>query len=344
MTTTTKAMATPLPHDLSSRDIRPIKNWHEWLARWQSTSLFQEMLGLLHVGFDVPLDRLEYAEPEYNSTDRVEFYFNIADGYDDGHFHSEIKESHKKERHWVGYDKLGNRRYVGEGKLRQEIAQKAFAVLCVQFFKPEVMGVERDYRTFESRWKERLQSDRLFRLVQDFFKPYQKYKTNPPSIKIRNLSGLGESMSHHEKLAVEFLLAFINFIWEWEWEECGGSLAVTQYEQRRIDEAKIWSIEVLAYLRKIEILRKWMPRIDKDSLSKLKEIALRHQLWGHRHPVLKDRPVKSLKEACFIGSPAALLMIEHEIRTKEQKRLSAILAAQRKKAESAKKIKQLANS
>ena len=61
--------AAPAVHPLLSREIRPLYNWHEWLARWDAALTAEELLGLLHVGFNVPLDRSEHGEKGYDAVD-----------------------------------------------------------------------------------------------------------------------------------------------------------------------------------------------------------------------------------------------------------------------------------
>ena len=59
---------------LLEREIRPLRNWCEWLGCWQIVVSVEEMFGLLHCGFNVPLRRGEYGEAEYDEIDRFIFY------------------------------------------------------------------------------------------------------------------------------------------------------------------------------------------------------------------------------------------------------------------------------
>ena len=61
-------------HDLFTREIRPIKDWQEWLERWQAAVTMDEMLGLLHVGFDHPVGQYaEHTRPKYDGINRILF-------------------------------------------------------------------------------------------------------------------------------------------------------------------------------------------------------------------------------------------------------------------------------
>ena len=70
-------------YNLFNREIRPIRNWCEWLEHWLLAATVEEMLGLLHAGFSVPFERSQYGEKEYDRVDRAVFYFTIADGWAD---------------------------------------------------------------------------------------------------------------------------------------------------------------------------------------------------------------------------------------------------------------------
>lgn len=61
----------------------------------------------------------------------------------------------------------------------------------------------------------------------------------------------------------------------------------------------------------------------------------------HRHPVLNDRPVATLDEACYVGSMTAWFLEEYELRKREHNRLELILEAERQKEEADQQIKKL---
>lgn len=303
------------------------------------------MLGLLHVGFSVPLRRYEYGEKDYGYVDRLEFYFMIADGWKDSDLLRVSGVGWLEERECqVGQDKIGNVLRKRESELRQEIARKAFNMLCHNFFKEELAVNERDRDdTFGNRWVRKDEFSRLFLIILNFFRAEEgEFR----GVYIRNLTRGGRETTHHEKVGVEFLLKLIAFIWEWEDEVFSWDF---QKKERRntllqatIDKAKPWSIEVLAHLGELTFLRKWLLDFDKGSLEKLKEIAMRNTLRScDHHSVRKDRPVKTLDEARYLGSPSAWLLAEYELKMKEDKRLRAILRAEEKQEESAREIKKL---
>jgi len=330
-------------------EIRTIRNFCEWVSLWQKSETKEQKLGLLHVGFIVSLQRFSIFEKKYDEIDRLIPYFAIANGWDDDCLLELLEDGSKK--YFVGYDKLGSRITKMPKELRQEVARKAFNMLCLNYFsKVELMVSGRRGDEFARDWEEAITSERLFPVIQNFFM-VQKGILN--KIEIRNLSSGKERRSHNEQQAVEFLLNLARFIWgrkklsepyypnkdeEKKYRKYLSELCV------RIDLAKPWMIEILNYIDRLDVLQKWMLDLDETCLKKLKEIALRNELseYDHSHFVKKSRPVANLDEACYVGSRAAWFLKEHELKKREHARLKGIREAEEKIAEANSRIKELA--
>lgn len=318
---TTKEVAV---HPLFTRDVRPIYNWNEWLAHWQTAKNIEWIESLLHCGFNISLERYEYGETEYNHIDRIMFYFTIADGWADYYL---LKASREDEQYHVGYDKNGNRINKSTSDLRKQIAQKAFDMLCQNFFKEK----EYQYEDSESNFWSTVFSEKLFPIIQNFFRA--KKESIGDRIEICNLHGRVDRQSHNEQLVVDFLLKLAKFIWEWEemeihsyWKE-EEKKDTREYNLRRradIDGAKLWMIEVLNQLDKLDVVRPWMLGLNKPCLDKLKEIAMRSKLSKYNHDVEEDRLVATLDEARLVNSKAAWFLEEYRLKTKEIERLRVI--------------------
>ncbi len=307
---------------LLNREVRPIHNWHEWLLCWGKAENFQYMESLLHVGFNVPVG----GEKEYDSIDRYIFYFTIADGWSGKGYMEESLTYEKK--HIVGFNLNQNPIQKTEGKLRQQLALKAFNILCQNFFKVGSVQMVRGVYEFNRVWEDAVVSERLFPVIQNFFKVegicFGEYA------KIRNLSERYVKRSHNEELVVEFLLNLAKFLWTWKegstrWygdkkEEADKRLAETRV---RIESAKPWMVEVLVRLDKLDVLQDWILELDELCLDKLKEISLRNELsW--EHPGRYGRVVTTIDEACYVGSKTAWFLKKHELMTREHKRLVEI--------------------
>ncbi len=332
------------------RNIQPTSNWNEWIGLWESTLNLQWKESLLHEGFKIPLGRREFGEREYDEIDRLAFYFAVADGWTDASILRFPEDEGKEYR--VGCDSCGNAIRKTPSELRQELARKAFDMLCLNFFKTELLVRGRHGDEFGKEWERIIASEQFFPVIQNFFRVQEARLSD--RIEIRNLFHRDETRSHNERLAVDFLVNLAKFIWGWREpdDEHYYSSEDKKKERReylaatrsRIDAAKPWMIEVLAWLDRIDVLRKWILELDKACLAKLKEIAMRNEFDGYYpSPVRERRPVVTLDEACYLGSKAAWFLKEHELRIREHKRLTAIQEAEKQIKEAGQKIEQLSS-
>ena len=329
-----------------TREILPIANWHEWLKLWHEAKNLQVMEGLLHVGFSMVMGRMAHDESEYGYEDRIMFYFFNADGWFDNNL---LKSSGQSDYEYlVGHDINGNSISKNQSELRQQVAVKAFEVLCQNFFK---IKIDPRYTDDLGRfWGELVFSEKLFPLIQKFFRvEKERYGDH---IIIRNLRPRPprEGWSHSEQLVVDFFVGIAGFIFKWR--EPGIDSWVKEPERSekkkiiaekcaRMAEAKLWMIEILNRIRRLDVLRERMLELDKPCLAKLKEIAMRAKLNDTYHPIEKDRLVTSLEEACYAGSKVALFLLEHKVATDVQRRLLQLRKARMEKDEAEERLKKL---
>ncbi len=222
-------------------------------------------------------------------------------------------------------------------ELRQQVAQKAFDMLSRNFFKSQAEDALRARRHGEAPWGADIVSGRLLPIISGFFRVEENGA-------IRNIFRCDEP-EHRMQHVTSFLPTLIRAIFKWEEEEIESwtlkpeEVAKKNVETReRIDSAKLWAIEVLAGLRKLDLL--WgmygvqpdacgkFVELDEPCLAKLKEIALRNKLDKYYARVSKDRPVVTLEEACYLGSRAAWFLKKYEVAKTEHERLSAVLEAE----------------
>lgn len=314
---TSEPKPTPPTHPLLTQDIRPISNWHEWLIRFQVVETLEGKLGLIHTGFNMPLERMGYAEKNYDETDRIIFYLSVADGWNDYDLLKIPGDEGKEYR--VGRDKCGNILIETPCGIRKIIAQKAFNLLCLNFFKMDILyDVHRE--RFNDEWRDIVVSKRLFPVIQNFFRAEKRWDGE---VYIFNLSN-NDDKSHNGHLAINFLLNLARFIWE-GWKERDLAIwkptkcqIIEEHEKNnaelrsRRESAKLWMIEVLSHLNQLGVLRKWLLQLTKPEVTKLKEIAMRKKFTTCTEPIYEDRPVESIEEAFFLGSSAARLLKEYE--------------------------------
>jgi len=328
---------------LLGREIRPLHNWQEWFERWQMAVSLEEMVGLLHCGFNVSLRHHEYDEVDYDEIDRLVFYLTIADGWaDDGLL---CRPDETREQIYVTWrDKNWNEIRKSKGELRQQVARKAFEMLCHNFFKPELHASRNG---FEGDWERSVLSERLFPIIQTFFRAEPvRFGDN---IVIRNLPR-SDSRISWELHVLDFFSVLVESVWGWEQHEVPRfdkpeqQQVVMEYNRAtrvRLDSSKPWLVEVLSCMDKLNLLRKRMLDLDQSCLDKLKEIAMRAKLSDFRHFVKKARPVATLEEACLVGSASAWFLVHHELVLKERTRLMKILEAEQRAEDAVQEVRRL---
>ncbi len=346
-------------HTLLSREIRPISNWGEWLEYWQGAKTLQEMESLLHCGFNVMMYKDGWNEKPYTDLDRIIFYFTIADGWADAYGMLQLPAD---KTYHTGYDLNRNKVEKRSYMLRGQLARKAYDMLCLNYFK--IMNDRYDRNAHSNPqglgWEELVLSDKIFPKIQNFFRA-EKSRKDEDEIVVRNLhqqsrfSVAPDHPSHNEEQAINFLIKLTEYIWNWQEKkfksyDCDKAKAAEEeslHEKEaaiiriKIATAKQWLIEILAQLNKLEVLHKWILKLDKRSLAKLKEIALRNMTVAHGLLGTDTRVVQSLDEARYIGSSSAWLLLRHEIMVREDKRLTEIQVAEEARAKATGKINEL---
>ena len=327
---------------LISRKVRPFRNWSEWLDRWNQAEVLEEMLGLLHAGFQVPYYPCNSTEKEYTRLNCVIFYLAIADGWQHHHW-LENKDDRTYFSGWKGEE------FNCESKLRRMLASKAFKMLCQNFFgkfdKPQ-----KDAQEYSQReWLEIIHSEKLLPAIQNFFRR-QGVEGMISSNSIRNLPGPDwkANQSPEVKTALGFLLNLAEVLWEWKEASIQRYCDPTEDELKkqasgraRVEAAKLWMIEVLSMHEQLGFLSKRMLSLNAGCIEKLKEIAMRTELSSYSHHVSSSRPVETLEEAILAGSREALFLKRHEVAVAEDRRLREIKEAERQKNEAEEKLRKI---
>ncbi len=344
-------------HTLLTREIRPTRNWHEWLQLWQKAETAGQMISLLHEGFDVPLSRFEHMDLEYKPEDRLRFYFEIADGWAD--YDLLYLQGDGNEKYFVGCDQNWNREYKSSAQMRQMVARKAFDMLCSKFFK-EGTACEGEHRLKHrlsddefSNYFNRIVFGPMYPVILHFFRPEKAKYSHRNDIGPRNLRNT-DSCGDKEKIAVTFL----NNLGQWLYsfrqtktphvfqrkrEEIEAEQKEIDKDQVLVDSGKPMILEFWNMHNMLNQLRNRLTELDETSLAKLREIALREKLdtYMREIEIEKDRPVKTIEEAILAGSRAALLLKEREILLQEQNRLQKAAAHRKRVKETEKRLEKL---
>jgi hypothetical protein len=329
----------PFPNGISTPN-----NWYEWLQCWLDAKTDQTMLGLLHMGFTVPMNKRAHFEPEFHDCDRIKLYLTIADGY------------------WMKDFRDDN-----PARSRIALARKAFDVLCAEFFDIEKFCKRNYYRT-DNRgkpsqgefWAECITSKKMFPMFRKFFDIDTEARLGG---RIHNLEPRWHSDHHHgEKKIINCLLHLTKYIFDWsearvmsyDWEsgEYGVSTRdyraeMNDYMRTVVDNAMPWLIEVLHDLDQLNFLLPWLLELNNECLVKLNEIAMRTKFESnHRHGLYleKSREVKNLVEAYYFGSKAAQFLDLHNKAKQVVECANAIREAERNAEEASRKLAELTSA
>lgn len=305
------------------------ETWDELLGAFSESISYRHMLGMLHTGFDVSL-RKDYDEL-YGEEERLIFYLRASEGWNDSELLRMVGDS--KAEHLVGFGKFGNRRTRTLSGVRQLLAQKAFNVLCTNYFGKMVR-----YSEDEEPWVEILKNERLFSAIQNFFRLGKRNDR----FCIENLSRINENSSHSEVQAVKFLLDLAMAIFEW-----GRDTHQWHADERIQKKAQPWMIGVLAYLGELQLLQK-EPfdcfehfHLSDECLAKLEKFSLEEEYWIFGGADSVDFPIESLEKACYLDSQTAQFLKMYLIRKEAFDRQKALDKAEDDLAKARQKVKDL---
>jgi hypothetical protein len=284
--------------------------WERWKELFFKAETKEELIGLLHFGFDVASSREEQVEC-------VCLYLEVADG-----FRSFASVIPRESNHWRDPD---GSPYV---KSRQEIAQKARKMLCDKFFKTV------EDKNYLFSWVPLIVERAVFEKLIWFFRE-RSYFGNLP-----DCNPLGKE-NHQDEICRAFLQEFIRFVWRnfdlfrgrdfrgnWTSEQIADATAMFR-------QARPATIEMLDYLKETNRLLFYEYRgdifdIGAENWQKLEDLALMRGADG------KVR-FETIEAAVLIGPRIADVLILLRIILKEEERQKAIKEAveARREAEAA---------
>lgn len=271
-----------------------------WKGRWDEEMAREEpcaevLMGLLHVAFKPFLN---------NNSELVCLCLEVADGCNS--FRSDLKD-----RSLTLYDgEKGAVKYCA----RSEVVKKAWKVLCDNVFKNKTMT--RDFGP--PSWAKLVVQPEIFHKLISFFRVGESQVDD-------NLP-LGHDQTHYDKLALKFLCEFIAFVWKSQSSRFDSSLEMKNEEAVRemFMKARPQFVEILNRINNLRFLLSEDVDVDKQTLAKLKKIALQNRLSS-------KGSYRSVEEAYADNSKAAEVLILLKIRQKEEERQKKIAKAERQK-------------
>ncbi len=288
-------------------------SFEEWLGRWNGTNYLDEKLGLLH---SLITKTGWWIKPEL-----ILFLLSVADGYTD--------KSFSDDRVHVLYGQ------PTEAENRKSIASKAFSVLCLKYFRSE--------KKEEPLWWWLLEHEVLFQKVLWFLR-----RRTSISNRLCNCSLIHNgSDDHQQEIFRNFLRKFSRLGWDFRcpesrryWDE-----KTRQLIKKRILAARPQLIDVLCELGELNWLNGRDLELDAKSIKRLTEIALSNSVFLPSEKVSDGcsslRKPKNLEEAVLGGSIAAQVVLLHQIREKERRRISILYEESVRQYEDQQKVAEL---
>ena len=304
------------------KDLHTLETWVNWLRAWFLARTFEELLSLLHRGFEVEMDHywrsdLTFQGFEIPLDHRVIHYLRVADGYL-APFNFRGEDEVAGRVFYLGRDQYGNSSREERYGLRQILAQKAYDMLAQKYFRKGLpkdwTGKDSDgdgnYGTGQDRWAiQNAFSEPLCSALCNFFRIED---IGSGAVKIRNLVSWDKE-SHNARIVNAFLVAMAHHLWRWDYEVKSYSSKQAQAREReqndRMRGMMPWMIEVLNHLGRLDVLEKYLKKLDRPCLLKLRQIALREEV----RLLTCNRKVRSVEEAANLcGSAAGRLCLKHQ--------------------------------
>lgn len=289
-------------------------SFEEWLAKWNGTNYLAEKLGLLH--------SLTTKNGWWLESELVSLLLSVADGYANESF---VVDG--------SYNLYGGQ--PAEAESRKSIANKAFSVLCLKFF--------RKGKNEEPLWWWMLEHEVLFQKVLWFLRP------RPGGLNcLYNRGSVWDSSSdHQQEIFRNFLRKFSRLGWDFHcpesrrhWDEKAMDLA-----KQRLVATRPQLIDVLRELGELNWLNGRDMELDAESVKRLTEMALSDSLFLPPEKVSDGhnslREPKDLEEAVLGGSVAAQIVLLHQIKENKRRCISILYEASVRQREDQQKAAEL---
>jgi len=288
-------------------------SFEEWLARWNGTNYLAEKLGLLH--------SLTTKNGWWIKSELVSLLFSVADGCANESF---VVDS--------DYDLRGQQT---EAESRKSIANKAFSVLCLKFF--------RSGENEEPLWLWMLKDKVLFQKVLWFLRP-----------RLDGLKGLyncscihDSSNDHQQGIFRNFLREFSRLGWDFRCIESRRRLdkKTRDLVEQRLVAARPQFIDILRELGELNWLNRIDLELDDKSVKKLTEMALGDKFFLPPEKVSDGfnslRKPKDLEEAVLGGSVAAQIVLLYQIKEVKRRCIGVLYEASKRQSQDQQKAAEL---
>jgi hypothetical protein len=310
-----------LKHQLAVDRVGTIGGWEQWLTLWNENPIAEIRHSLLHFGLKVPYGRESFG-------DRIRFYISVADTLGDSwDSFVERDESAREFNSTFGRSSLRS--------IRNEVAKKAYEVLWNEVLNKQ--DKNRD-KSWPPLWLETLTHPDVFKDLIHFFRLGEDGRMVNPHFYPSRLS------DHISEGTKEFLYQFCTFGWEGffpgrEWSRIAPAGAENLFSNHRRDLCKIlFALGRVEDLMGKNIYGSNIP-LDPECRTVLLHLVLNQK--GRFPDSRENRNPKDLREAIFMGSKVARLILAKDIEVEEKMRLDEIARLEVVSREAAESVKSL---
>lgn len=302
----------PEGHPLRKKNLVGLATWKQWMEKWRAADTAEELVGLLHVGFDVPYGNdLEGG----GLVDRTTFYLNVAHGYN-------YPSIFPGDRNYTCSALLKEDRRVPLSNLCGMVAEKAWKMICLRVLD-SMSGNWRDWKTAKA----------LCRMAED--KPFFGALANFFS-EVDNLPGWANK-DHEAEICRRFLH---NMVWlGWGYEQIKMSSTNQWFPSGSETEEFLVTIRPSLLkisnqlgLWKLFLADGWWQKLSVKDTEMVKKLALS---WTDSD----GKKGRSIAEAMHAGSKTAFFYHTLTALQQEEKRQKEEAEAVRRKEEAEREIR-----
>lgn len=288
-------------HPLLQKEFRGIRDWKTWKRVWEEAAFTDQLIGLLHVAFDVEAYGAEYY-------DRLTFLLRVADGHATPSFEWERSVARAKA---PGFDWDTARRRIETAK---PIVEKAYKVLCDRYFKHRCGEDGRDASSplgdLSLEW---------FQALLWFFHDYDRWQ----GLWDRGRNLPKEGGGHHDGVTRRYVSCLIRECWEYDRRPGDEHVSLDEGVKAAISEAGPKFVALLHDLGELHVLYSGKRKVDEPMIEALRRIAFTDRDGKQVH--------RSAEEAVGSYAGRSLLILEAKMRNDE--RLRRIAEAERRRRE-----------
>jgi hypothetical protein len=263
---------------MAGKQLNCIRDWDQWLKKWEDTKCAETLQGLLHVGFDVPRGSNE----SHTQAERILKYLSLADGFCEPRLMFEDGASSLARETSFGT--------VPVSEVRKRLARKAVAVLYKKVFALEYPPYTLNKYPM---WLMHLVDERVLDKVIWFFRTEDEGKNIRNIVKEKD-SRLGEGL---ERFATELCILMWEFPSLHGWESSAEDERIRKLFATRL--VKI--VPLMVKLRLTNLFIMHIRKVTPEILNAFQDMVMNEHYLFPGEEGCGPRKPRTVQEACISG-------------------------------------------